>query len=98
MRQNIAGRLAGLFLQSKLTPLLMAAALGIGAFSLFTMPSEEEPQIVVPLADIYMPLPGATPQEVEGALRTACRQQGSEECKESRGIWEDVRARWMESR
>ena len=68
MKSNVAGRLATLFLDSKLTPLLMAAALGVGAFTLFTIPSEEEPQIVVPLADLYLPLPGATPKEVENQV------------------------------
>ena len=68
MKQNVAGRLAGLFLESKLTPLLMAAAMGVGAWTVFTMPSEEEPQIIVPLADLYMPLPGASPQEVENRV------------------------------
>ncbi len=68
MRQNVAGRLAGLFLQSKLTPLLMAAALGVGAWTVTHMPSEEEPQIIVPLADLYLPLPGATPKEVENRV------------------------------
>ncbi len=65
MRENLAGRLAGIFLESKLTPLLMVAALGVGAWTVSTMPSEEEPQIIVPLADLYLPLPGATPEEVE---------------------------------
>jgi multidrug efflux pump subunit AcrB len=65
MKQNLAGRLAGLFLDSKLTPLIMAAALGVGVWTLSTMPSEEEPQIIVPLADLYLPMPGATPREVE---------------------------------
>ena len=32
------------------------------------MPSEEEPQIIVPLADIYLPMSGATPEEVENRL------------------------------
>ncbi|HSG07069.1 MAG TPA: efflux RND transporter permease subunit, partial [Longimicrobiales bacterium] len=68
MKQNIAGRLAGAFLESKLTPLLMAAAMGVGAWTVSTMPSEEEPQIIVPLADLYMPLPGASPQEVENRV------------------------------
>ncbi len=68
MKQNVAGRLAGLFLQSKLTPLLMAAALGVGAWTVMHMPSEEEPQIIVPLADLYLPLPGATPKEVENRV------------------------------
>ncbi|HSM03136.1 MAG TPA: efflux RND transporter permease subunit [Longimicrobiales bacterium] len=68
MKGNLAGRLASAFLDSKLTPLLMAAALGVGVWTLATMPSEEEPQIIVPLADLYLPLPGATPQEVENRL------------------------------
>ncbi|HSR42663.1 MAG TPA: efflux RND transporter permease subunit, partial [Longimicrobiales bacterium] len=68
MKSGFAGRLADAFLSSKLTPLLMAAALGVGGFSLATVASEEEPQIVVPLADLYMPLPGATPEEVENQV------------------------------
>ncbi|MDX1566268.1 MAG: efflux RND transporter permease subunit [Longimicrobiales bacterium] len=68
MKGRFAGKLADLFLDSKLTPLLMAAALGVGAYSLMAVPSEEEPQIIVPLADIYMPLPGATPEEVENRV------------------------------
>ncbi len=68
MKQNIAGRLAGAFMESKLTPLLMAAALGVGAWTLATMASEEEPQIIVPLADIYLPMPGASPTEVENRV------------------------------
>jgi multidrug efflux pump subunit AcrB len=68
VKANLAGRLADAFLDSKLTPLLMAAALGIGVWTLATMASEEEPQIVVPLADIYLPLPGATPQEIENRV------------------------------
>jgi multidrug efflux pump subunit AcrB len=68
MKQGFAGRIANAFLDSKITPLLMIASLAIGAFSLATMPSEEEPQIVVPLADIYLPMPGATPEEIENRL------------------------------
>lgn len=68
MKQNIAGRVADIFLESKLTPLLMAAALGVGAWTLSTMASEEEPQIIVPLADLYLPMPGADPQEVENRI------------------------------
>ena len=70
MKENLAGRLAGMFLESKLTPLIMAAALGLGVWTLSTMPSEEEPQIIVPLADLYLPMPGATPDEVENRALT----------------------------
>lgn len=65
MKENLAGRIAGMFIESKLTPLIMAASLGIGAWTVATMPSEEEPQIIVPLADMYLPMPGASPQEIE---------------------------------
>ena len=68
MKSNVAGRLAAAILDSKLTPLIMAAALGLGVWTLATMPSEEEPQILVPLADIYLPMSGATPEEVENRL------------------------------
>lgn len=68
MKTGIAGRLADAFMESKLTPLLLSAALALGLYSVFTMPSEEEPQIIVPLADIFMPLPGAMPEEVESRL------------------------------
>jgi multidrug efflux pump subunit AcrB len=68
MKSNLAGRLAAAFLDSKLTPLIMAAALGVGVWTLATMASEEEPQIIVPLADIYLPMPGASPVEVENRL------------------------------
>lgn len=65
MKTNVAGRLAGAFLNSKLTPLLMVGSLLLGVWTLATMASEEEPQIIVPLADLYLPLPGASPEEVE---------------------------------
>ena len=65
MKTQIAGRLADAFLTSKLTPLLLAAALGLGVYTSATLPSEEEPQIIVPLADIYLPMPGAEPEEIE---------------------------------
>jgi multidrug efflux pump subunit AcrB len=68
VKENLAGRIAGAFLQSKLTPLLMAASLALGAWTVFTMPSEEEPQIIVPLADLFLPLPGASPEEVENRI------------------------------
>ncbi len=68
MRGSVAGRLADAFLDSKLTPLLMAAALAVGAWTLATMASEEEPQINVPLADLYVPYPGATPEEVRNRV------------------------------
>ncbi|MFQ5751348.1 MAG: efflux RND transporter permease subunit, partial [bacterium] len=65
MKFGMAGRLAHAFIDSKLTPLLMIAALLIGAFATFLTPREEEPQIVVPLVDIFVPYPGSRAKEVE---------------------------------
>src|ERR1035441_5923187 len=62
---GIAGRLAQSFLNSKLTPLFIAASLALGIFSVVIIPREEEPQILVPMLDIATAMPGASPAEVE---------------------------------
>jgi len=65
MNEGIAGKLAKQFINSKITPLIMVAALLVGLLATFMTPREEEPQIVVPMVDIYIPFPGAAPAEVE---------------------------------
>ncbi|HEX2770350.1 MAG TPA: efflux RND transporter permease subunit, partial [Geobacteraceae bacterium] len=62
---GFAGKIAKAFINSKLTPLIVAASLLLGLYAVLVTPREEEPQIVVPMVDIYLPLPGATPKEVE---------------------------------
>ena len=62
---GISGRIAKAFIQSKLTPLIVAAALLMGVFAVMVTPREEEPQIVVPMIDVFVSYPGATPKEVE---------------------------------
>ena len=61
---RLAGRIAHIFIQSKLTPLFIVAALLIGAFSILRTPREEEPQIVVPMLDVFVQMPGASAEEV----------------------------------
>src|SRR6516225_6419921 len=61
---GLAGRLAHAFIQSKLTPLALVAALALGAFSILKTPREEEPQIVVPMLDVLVQMPGASSDEV----------------------------------
>ena len=65
MKNGFSGNIAKSFLQSKLTILLMIAFLLIGAYSTFLIPREEEPQIQVPMADIFIGYPGADPKDVE---------------------------------
>ena len=62
---GFAGKIARAFIDSKLTPLIVAAALLLGLFAVKMTPREEEPQISVPMVDIYLPLPGSSPQEVQ---------------------------------
>ncbi|HMU98652.1 MAG TPA: efflux RND transporter permease subunit [Chitinophagales bacterium] len=68
MDKGIAGRLADMFLDSKLTVLLMVALMIIGVYSSSLIPREEEPQIIIPMADVMVGYPGASPKEVESRV------------------------------
>ncbi|MDH3284103.1 MAG: efflux RND transporter permease subunit [Acidobacteriota bacterium] len=68
IRTGPAGRSAGFFIDSELTPLLVVAALALGAFAVSLTPREEEPQIVLPVFDLFVGLPGADPLEVESRV------------------------------
>jgi len=62
---NPAGWLAKTFVNSKLTPLFMIAAALLGLVAVLLTPREENPQIIVPGAEIIVQLPGASAEEVE---------------------------------
>ncbi|MEA2060877.1 MAG: efflux RND transporter permease subunit [Thermodesulfobacteriota bacterium] len=53
------------FLNARLALMLVAISLCLGAASLMVTPREEEPQIVVPMADVFVSAPGASPEEIE---------------------------------
>jgi multidrug efflux pump subunit AcrB len=53
------------FVHSKLTPLVIVASLLLGVYAVVALPREEEPQIIVPMVDVFVDMPGATPAEVE---------------------------------
>ncbi len=63
--RGISGRLATAFVHSKLTPLIIVTSLLLGIYAVVALPREEEPQIVVPMVDVFVELPGASPSEVE---------------------------------
>ncbi len=69
-RVGLAGRLAMAFVQSKLTPLIIVASLLLGVFAVMRTPREEEPQIIVPMADVLVQMPGATAKDVERRVTT----------------------------
>lgn len=68
MENGFAGKVAQAFIRSKLTILLMIAGLLLGAYSVLMIPREEEPQIKVPMVDMFIGYPGASPAEVESKI------------------------------
>lgn len=62
---GVAGRIARAFIDSKLTPLIVTTAVLLGAFAVWMLPREEEPQIKVPMIDVMVAMPGTTAKEVE---------------------------------
>jgi multidrug efflux pump subunit AcrB len=65
---GMAGRLAAAFIQSKLTPLVIIASVALGGLAVLALPREEEPQIVVPMIDVMVGMPGATAADVEARV------------------------------
>ncbi|MDH5632463.1 MAG: efflux RND transporter permease subunit [Gammaproteobacteria bacterium] len=62
---NIAGRVTRAFVNNKLTLLIIVFSLITGVLAFIFTPREENPQIVVPAANIIIAKPGATPREIE---------------------------------
>ncbi|MBI2212825.1 MAG: efflux RND transporter permease subunit [Acidobacteria bacterium] len=62
---GIAGKLARTFIDSKLTPLVIVASILLGLGAVALLPREEEPQIIVPMIDVFVQAPGASAKEVE---------------------------------
>jgi multidrug efflux pump subunit AcrB len=64
-RIRAAGKIAHFFINSKLTPLIIVASILLGIAAVVALPREEEPQIIVPMIDIFVRMPGASAKEVE---------------------------------
>ncbi|MGD8477297.1 MAG: efflux RND transporter permease subunit, partial [Burkholderiales bacterium] len=71
---GISGRIADYFLQSRLTPLIALVALLLGLFAVAVTPREEEPQINVTMANVFIPFPGASAKDVEGLVAVPAEQ------------------------
>jgi len=61
---GIAGRMARLFIASPVTPMLLVTALLVGLLGLMFTPRQEDPQISVPMIDIFVQYPGASAIQV----------------------------------
>jgi multidrug efflux pump subunit AcrB len=62
---GLAGRIAGAFINSKLTPLIIVTSVLLGLAAVWLLPREEEPQIKVPMIDVLVSMPGFSAKEVE---------------------------------
>ncbi|HWP46643.1 MAG TPA: efflux RND transporter permease subunit [Candidatus Limnocylindrales bacterium] len=62
---GLAGKVAQAFIDSKLTPLIIVASILLGIGAVLLLPREEEPQIIVPMIDVFVQMPGASAKEVE---------------------------------
>jgi len=67
-KYGFAGRMASVFIDSKLTPIVVAASLLLGLFAILMLPREEEPQINVPMIDVMVAMPGADARDVENRV------------------------------
>ncbi len=65
---GIAGRIAGMFVDAKLTPIAVIASILLGVFAVLMLPREEEPQIKVPMIDVLVGMPGGSAAEVENRV------------------------------
>ena len=77
-RLGLSGRVARAFLDSPLTPILAIAALLLGLVAVLITPREEEPQIDVTMANVFVPFPGAGVEDVENLVAFPLEQTLSE--------------------
>ncbi|WP_342620584.1 efflux RND transporter permease subunit [Rhodoferax sp. GW822-FHT02A01] len=71
---GVSGRIAAAFQGNALTPLLALVALLLGLFAVLVTPREEEPQINVTMANVLIPFPGASSQDVQNMVAKPAEQ------------------------
>lgn len=67
---HFTNKIVQIFLESNLSIILIVVAVAFGLVALWVTPREEDPQIVVPLADVYVQFPGRSAAEVEQLVAT----------------------------
>ena len=75
---GLSGVIARAFQNSAITPLLAIIGLLLGFFAIVVTPKEEEPQIDVTFANVFIGYPGASPKEVEQLVAIPAEQVLSE--------------------
>ena len=75
---GFSGAIARKFQDTQITPLLALLGMLLGVFAVLVTPREEEPQINVTFANVFIPFPGAAAKEVESLVSTPAEQALSE--------------------
>jgi multidrug efflux pump subunit AcrB len=78
VRLGISGRIANAFQTNPLTPILALMGLMLGLVAVMITPREEEPQIDVTMANVFVPFPGASSRDVEQLVSYPLEQTLSE--------------------
>ena len=73
-RLGASGRIAAAFQSNAITPLLALVALLLGLFAVLVTPREEEPQINVTMANVLIPFPGASSEDVQNMVARPAEQ------------------------
>ncbi len=71
---GVSGRIAAFFQSSQLTPLIALVLFLLGLFAVLITPKEEEPQINVTMANVFVPFPGASTRDVESLIASPAEQ------------------------
>ena len=71
---GVSGRIAAFFQRNQLTPLIALIAFLLGLFAVLVTPREEEPQINVTMANVFVPFPGASARDVENLVARPAEQ------------------------
>ena len=77
-RLGFSGRIASAFQANPLTPILALMGLMLGLVAVMITPREEEPQIDVTMANVFLPFPGASARDVEQLVSYPLEQKLSE--------------------
>ncbi len=77
-RLGFSGWIAKAFQNNPLTPILAIAGLLLGMVAVLITPREEEPQIDVTMANVFVPFPGASSRDVENMVAFPYEQMLSE--------------------
>ncbi|MDJ0740861.1 MAG: efflux RND transporter permease subunit [Gammaproteobacteria bacterium] len=71
---GFSGAVAQRFQATQITPLLALVGMLLGIFAVMITPREEEPQINVTFANVFIPFPGASAREVESLIASPAEQ------------------------